>query len=97
MKFGFLAIALIGCAALVGCKEETASTTSGTPTTKTAAVMDNCYVCGEHEVEVLADTARLDHEGKTYYFCADDCKEVFTKNPVKYVARRDAREAKPKG
>jgi YHS domain-containing protein len=58
---------------------------------------DNCYVCGEHEIDVLPDTARVEHQGKTFYFCSDDCKETFTKNPAPYVARRDAREAKAKG
>ena len=26
-----------------------------------------------------------DYKGKTYYFCSDDCKARFTKEPAKYA------------
>ncbi len=30
-------------------------------------------------------TDRIEHKGKTYYFCAVGCKETFAKEPDKYV------------
>jgi multidrug efflux pump subunit AcrA (membrane-fusion protein)/YHS domain-containing protein len=27
------------------------------------------------------------HEGETYYFCSDECKQKFAKEPAKYVAK----------
>ncbi len=87
---------LFGLALVAGCDEKTTAPSS--PTTAAAAVQtDNCYVCGEHELDVLPDTVRAEHEGNTYYFCVEDCKETFEKDPAKYAARRAAREAKQKG
>jgi Cu+-exporting ATPase len=28
---------------------------------------------------------RSDFQGKSYYFCSDECKEQFDKSPEKYV------------
>ena len=43
-------------------------------------------VCG---MEVNEETARfkLEHMGKTYYFCNKMCKETFDKNPMKYAGK----------
>jgi YHS domain-containing protein len=47
-------------------------------------------VCG---VEVTYETAqaRSEYDGQTYYFHSLECKEVFDKDPEKYV--RQAQEA----
>lgn len=39
--------------------------------------------CG---MEVETETApKTEYKGKTYYFCCSTCKEVFEKEPEKYV------------
>jgi membrane fusion protein, copper/silver efflux system len=54
------------------------------PSVAAAAVKDP--VCGM-EVDVKAAVAaglKSDYKGKTYYFCSDDCKKKFDKEPAKY-------------
>jgi len=42
-------------------------------------------VCGM-DVEVQASTPRAQHDGKTYYFCAEECRRQFQNEPARYVA-----------
>lgn len=41
-------------------------------------------VCGM-DVDEKNAAATAEHEGKTYYFCSQACKEAFVKDPHKYV------------
>jgi Cu+-exporting ATPase len=44
-------------------------------------------VCGM-EVDAKRATAAgrtLEHDGSTYYFCADDCKKKFEADPAAYI------------
>lgn len=34
--------------------------------------------------------ARSEYDGRTYYFCSLNCKEVFDRNPEKYVQYAEA-------
>lgn len=34
--------------------------------------------------------ATLEHNGKTYYFCREECKEIFQKEPEKFIKMRNA-------
>ena len=45
-------------------------------------------VCGM-SVDVASAVHELTYKGRNYYFCADQCKKAFEKNPGKYT--------KPKG
>ncbi|MFN3654186.1 MAG: YHS domain-containing protein [Candidatus Nitrosotenuis sp.] len=40
-------------------------------------------VCKMEVDEKSSPTSR--HEGKTYYFCCPSCKNMFEKNPAKYI------------
>ncbi|MBZ5496389.1 MAG: efflux RND transporter periplasmic adaptor subunit [Acidobacteriia bacterium] len=46
-------------------------------------------VCGmnvrEHKATAAGKTSA--HGGRTYYFCSDDCKQKFDKNPEKYIRK----------
>ena len=43
------------------------------------------YVCG---MDVNKDKAlKVEHDGKTYYFCAKHCEETFKKDPSKYLKK----------
>jgi RND family efflux transporter MFP subunit len=44
-------------------------------------------VCGMQvdEKRALAAGRTLEHDGHTYYFCADDCKRSFQQNPARYL------------
>lgn len=37
-------------------------------------------VCGKEIDKALAE-ARATHEGQTYYFCSEECKNIFKQNP----------------
>ena len=43
-----------------------------------------CPVSGE-EFVVAADSPRVDHEGKTYYFCCGGCAKKFGAEPGKFL------------
>ena len=56
-----------------------------------SACRAECLVCKENadlacvDVKVKGDTPRAEYDGKTYYFCSDDCRREFLKHPAKYV------------
>ncbi len=41
-------------------------------------------VCGM-EIEPMNAAAQTTYQDNTYYFCSQECKEAFDKNPQKYV------------
>jgi Cu+-exporting ATPase len=41
-------------------------------------------VCGMR-IRKREAVATLEHEGETYYFCSEMCKEEFIKDPMKYM------------
>jgi YHS domain-containing protein len=41
-------------------------------------------VCGM-EVDEQKAAAKINYQGKTYYFCSPGCKSAFEKEPEKYV------------
>lgn len=45
-------------------------------------------VCGM-EVDPDKAAATYDYQGKTYYFCAEGCKEKFVSNPQIYLDKGD--------
>jgi hypothetical protein len=50
-----------------------------------------CLVCKENadlacvDLTVDKDTPHAGYNGKTYYFCSDECKHAFEKHPEKYA------------
>ena len=46
-------------------------------------------VCGMNIDEKTA-AAKATHQGKTYYFCSEACKNEFTANPEKYLRQQPA-------
>ena len=45
-------------------------------------------VCGM-EVDEATAPAKTDYRGKTYYFCAPGCKDIFEKEPEKYAEKAE--------
>jgi YHS domain-containing protein len=45
-----------------------------------------CPVSG-HEFVVTADSPHKEYNGKTYYFCCNNCPKAFEANPEKYVSK----------
>ena len=43
-------------------------------------------VCGM-EVSYLTANEVCEYNGKTYYFCADSCREAFEAEPEKYISQ----------
>lgn len=54
-----------------------------------AVQMQKDPVCGMDVDPEKAKAVRRtsDFQGKTYYFCADSCKQQFDKNPERYVRK----------
>jgi YHS domain-containing protein len=50
-----------------------------------------CTVCKHNadlaciDVVVEKDTPRTGYDGKTFYFCSDQCRKKFEKEPAKYA------------
>lgn len=42
-------------------------------------------VCGMMIDDETAE-ARSTYQGKTYYFCSEECKQAFDKDPARYTA-----------
>jgi YHS domain-containing protein len=45
-------------------------------------------VC-EMDVDENKAAAKYDYKGETYYFCAVGCKEAFSKDPEKFLKKRE--------
>lgn len=43
-------------------------------------------VCGM-EIEEEDAVATVEHKGRTYHFCSEDCKETFEEDPDDYAGR----------
>jgi Cu+-exporting ATPase len=41
-------------------------------------------VCGM-EIDAQDAAAKSQHQGQTYYFCSEGCREKFDQNPQQYV------------
>ena len=41
-------------------------------------------VCGM-EIDEKSAAAKVEYQGKTYYFCSSHCRDTFKKDPGKYV------------
>lgn len=69
-----------GCTATGGCRAD-----DGVPRA-------DCLVCRKNGdlacvcVRIEADTPRCELGGTTYYFCSDDCRVEFLKDPARYSA-----------
>jgi YHS domain-containing protein len=52
-----------------------------------------CLVCKKNadlacvDVGVDATTPRADYQGKTYYFCSEECRVEFLKRPGRYLEK----------
>jgi YHS domain-containing protein len=95
-----VAMVIIGLVFAAGCSKkapkteaekatptETGQVATPTDTTKaalTAMVADP--VCGMQVAKTAAVTA--DYEGTTYYFCSEQCKATFMKDPKKYITQK---------
>ena len=83
-----IALSLAGALALVGCNKPAAPAPAalsvGSPTKLAIGQKARCAVTGE-EFVVSASTVQVEHAGKHYGFCCEDCKPTFDKNPAKYA------------
>jgi hypothetical protein len=86
MRNIIICFALLGSwAVLGGCASQGGSASTG--------VHAECTVCKENAdlacIDITVDdrTPRTEHNGKTYYFCSDDCRKDFEKAPAKYAGK----------
>jgi len=85
MTTRILFFVLLAVTGVVGCAEQPA-----TPTASTQPHAE-CLVCKHNadlacvDVTVDATTPHTAYDGKTYYFCSDQCRKDFDKEPAKYA------------
>lgn len=48
-------------------------------------------VCGM-KIDPAKAKGKADYQGKTYYFCSDDCKTKFEKEPAKYAEKKEEKK-----
>jgi YHS domain-containing protein len=79
--------ALLGLAA--GCA------TSSPEAAHSCCLTSTCYVCQyNHDlacvcVKVKDTTPKAEYQGKTYYFCSEECCAAFLKKPGKYLSKAE--------
>lgn len=65
--------------------------TSSNDAARASGPTETCHVCKYNNdlacvcVKVKDSTPRAVYQGTTYYFCSDDCRMVFSKNPTRYL------------
>ena len=57
-----------------------------TPPKQDLGIATQCAVCGM-KLHVKNDTPGLSYKGKDYYFCAQDERDAFAKDPDKYLKK----------
>jgi YHS domain-containing protein len=76
---------------LLGCASTSPKVASASATSQPHA---ECMVCKYNadlacvDVTVDSKTPRCVCSGQTYYFCSEECKHAFEKNPTKYLSQR---------
>jgi YHS domain-containing protein len=82
---------------LSGCKDKTDSGTTSVqaPQNRADAMAQNAVAAADAAIEqticpVMKNNPvdkdiYVEYQGKKVYFCCEDCKEVFAKNPEKYI------------
>ena len=85
-RISVIAIALL----LAGCASESSVPTSQS-IQASAQGHAECLVCKHNadlacvDVTVTAATPCYDYNGRRYYFCSNECRDEFAKNPHKYA------------
>ncbi len=57
--------------------------------TNAEKVLGKDLICG---MEVSDSTYTAEYDGKTYFFCAEHCKEEFLKEPHKYLTKNNLKQ-----
>jgi YHS domain-containing protein len=62
-----------------------------------AGPIGTCYVCQYNNdlacvcVKLKDTTPRTEFAGQTFYFCSQDCRTAFLKNPARYLSEDSAK------
>jgi YHS domain-containing protein len=71
----------------------TQPTASGTSASAAKCAHAECLVCKKNadlaciDVEVEKTTPTYVYNGRTHYFCSEECRDKFAKNPQKYLEK----------
>src|SRR5262249_42054659 len=66
---------------------------AGSTSLKADSARAECPVCRENAdlaclmVRITDSTPRVEYQGRTYYFCSEECRAAFEKQPAKYAGR----------
>jgi YHS domain-containing protein len=88
MKVVIAVLSLMFVGALAGC----GTAPQANAGVKPGAPHAECLVCKANadlacvDIPVDASTPTYTQDGKTYYFCSNECRSDFVKDPAKYAA-----------
>lgn len=88
-------MAVVGAVLAAGLGVGCAATSSPSPGQQASATMHGeCLVCKKNadlaciDVAIDSKTPTAQYQGKTYFFCSDECHDEFVKHPAKYISTR---------
>jgi YHS domain-containing protein len=98
---GMSLVAVAFAALLIGCQSpDPSGSPAGTQPTAPGATASaakcahaECLVCKKNadlaciDVEVEKTTPTYVYNGRTHYFCSEECRDKFAKNPQKYLEK----------
>ena len=76
----------------IGCASEPRTPAAASAAPATTQPHAECLVCKHNadlacvDVAVDSKTPTCVCDGRTYYFCSDECRRAFEKNPAKYLS-----------
>jgi YHS domain-containing protein len=99
MRFGLPITIMVFAALACGCESQQSTPAQGVSTTQPLSASAGtpkhaeCLVCKKNadlaciDVAVDAKTPSYDYLGKRYYFCSDECRDKFAKDPQAYIGK----------
>ena len=93
MRLTSTLVVLFLCAFLTACAGNGGPAPSLPASSAIDASHAQCLVCKHNadlacvDLAVTKDTPRYEYNGQTYYFCSNDCRSEFVRNPTKYIPK----------
>lgn len=85
ISFVLVGLLLVGIAAMIGCKKKSESAAPVEINQVSSAVTEQttCPVMGG----TINPDIFTEYKGKKVYFCCPSCKDIFEKDPEKYISK----------
>lgn len=79
---------------VIGCDNSDSSAPAAEDKGNSLGIKADCYICVSHRLEPTDKTPHVEYKGKQYYFCNEDHRKQFEKDPETVIkAYNTAKEA----